>query len=177
MTESKTIGIVYSTVDGHTLKICKFISEILTKLGWNVELHDISSFDKDITSYSKFIIGASVRYGKHNKYVEQFILNHNKELEHVDAAFFSVNLVARKTEKNSAETNPYVIKFLNQITWKPRTVGVFAGRLDYASYSFFDSLMIKLIMKITKGPTKSEKPIEFTNWSRVEAFAKLVVEG
>ncbi len=25
-------------------------------------------------------------------------------------------------------------------------------------------------MKLTDGPTKSEKPIEFTDWKRVEAF-------
>ncbi len=30
--------------------------------------------------------------------------------------------------------------------------------------------MIKLIMKITKGPTKSNNPIEFTDWNRVDAF-------
>jgi menaquinone-dependent protoporphyrinogen oxidase len=31
--------------------------------------------------------------------------------------------------------------------------------------------MIKLIMKMTKGPTKSDKPIEFTDWDRVKDFA------
>lgn len=28
--------------------------------------------------------------------------------------------------------------------------------------------MIKLIMKLTNGPTRSENPIEFTDWERVE---------
>ncbi len=34
--------------------------------------------------------------------------------------------------------------------------------------------MIKLIMKMTKGPTKTDQPIEYTNWNRVAEFAKTI---
>ena len=30
--------------------------------------------------------------------------------------------------------------------------------------------MIKLIMKLTGGPTKSVQPIEYTNWKKVDDF-------
>jgi menaquinone-dependent protoporphyrinogen oxidase len=69
-----------------------------------------------------------------------------------------------------------MIKFVNSIQWKADFMEVFAGKLDYAIYGFFDKIMIKLIMKFTNGPTKTKKPIEYTNWQRVNNFGKKIVE-
>jgi len=54
-----------------------------------------------LPEFDNIIIGASIRYGKHNKKVYEFI-NENKEiLEDKENAFFSVNIVARKPNKNT----------------------------------------------------------------------------
>ena len=168
---NKRIGIIYSTTDGQTLKICQRIAEHFENSGFKTDLIEISSFNEIIFDYSKLIIGASIRYGKHKKKVTEFIQKHKNELEQIETAFFSVNLVARNSDKNTFDSNPYVVTYFNRLDWKPKTIDVFAGRLDYDSYSFFDKLMIKLIMKITKGPTKSDKPIEYTDWNRVKDFS------
>ena len=88
------------------------------------------------------------------------------------SAFFSVNVVARKPEKNTPETNPYMKKFLKISNWKPDKLGVFAGKVNYPNYGFFDKYIIRLIMFITKGPTDTSKSFEFTDWSKVEDFAR-----
>jgi len=168
---NKRIGIIYSTSDGQTLKVCQRISAHIENAGFNTELIEISSFDNAISDYSKLIIGASIRYGRHSKRVSAFIKKHRKDLELIDTAFFSVNLVARNSEKSTYDSNPYVVKFFKQMDWKPGIIDVFAGRLDYKSYSVLDRLMIKLIMKITNGPTKSDQPIEYTDWERVKEFS------
>ena len=49
-------------------------------------------------------------------------------------------------------------------------VEVFAGKLDYKKYPFFDRIMIQFIMWMTKGPTNSDAEIEYTNWDRVTEF-------
>lgn len=175
--------ILYSSVDGYTKKICQFIAdEIVQSSSKSVEIVQLSEFieqqavdiaDK-FAQYDDIVIGASIRYGKHRKYVGQFIEQYKSELAHKNTAFFSVNLVARKPEKNTAQTSPYVVKFLQQTNWQPTLVDVFAGQLDYARYGLFDKLMIKFIMWITKGATSSDKPIEYTNWQRVRSFAKQV---
>lgn len=168
------IGILYSTVDGQTLKICNVIKEVLEEKGNTVELFSIEDFKGNVTNFDKFVIGASIRYGKHNPKIIEFI-NHNKvALEKIENAFFSVNLVARKPEKASPETNPYFIKFLQTIHWIPKTAAVFAGKLDYQKYPFTDRLMIQLIMWMTKGPTNSKTKIEYTDWDKVREFAVLV---
>jgi menaquinone-dependent protoporphyrinogen oxidase len=168
------IGILYATVDGQTLKIAKVIEQVLVAHGNTVELFSIDDFDKKIADYDKFIIGSSIRYGKHNPKIIEFINNHQKELNKIKNAFFSVNLVARKPERATPETNPYFIKFLQNIDWIPNTSAVFAGKLDYQKYPFTDRLMIQLIMWMTKGPTNSKTNIEYTDWNKAKEFAVLL---
>ena len=106
----------------------------------------------------------------HNKKIIDFINTNKKQLDSIKTAFFSVNLVARKPEKSTPETNPYVIKFFKTIDWAPTIVEVFAGKLDYKKYPFFDRIMIQFIMWMTKGPTNTSAEIEYTNWDKVTAF-------
>ena len=166
--------IIYSTVDGQTLKICNKLKEQFEEQNQDVSLFSVDDFKEEISSYDKVIIGASIRYGVHNKSVIEFINKNKKELDTKKTVFFSVNLVARKPEKNAPDTNPYVIKFFKNIDWKPTVVEVFAGNLDYQKYPFFDRIMIQFIMWITKGPTDSKAKIEYTNWERVSAFGKKI---
>ena len=84
-------------------------------------------------------------------------------------------MVARKSEKNRAESNPYVSKFLQVTKWKPKNIDVFAGVVDYPIYNFFDKFMIRLIMWITSGPTDTKVRFEFTDWNRVKKFAEALI--
>lgn len=167
-------GILYATVDGHTLKICNKIKEELQKSNNPVELYSIDNFNEKITNFDKLIIGSSIRYGVHHKKIIEFINTNKTELDTIKTAFFSVNLVARKPEKNTSDTNPYVIKFFKTITWKPIIVEVFAGKLDYKKYPFFDRKMIQFIMWMTKGPTNTDAEIEYTNWDKVKDFSQVI---
>ena len=165
----KTV-LIYSSVDGQTLKISEKIKEVFDQHKQDVELVSIEDFNGNVSDYNRLILGASIRYGVHDKKVIEFINSNKKELEAIRTAFFSVNLVARKPEKNAPDTNPYVIKFFKSIDWKPDVVEVFAGMLDYKKYPFFDRIMIQFIMWMTKGPTNSDAKIEYTNWDRVREF-------
>lgn len=163
-------GIIYSSVDGQTLKICNKLRDQFLENNQNVELFSINDFNEDVTNYDRLIIGASIRYGVHNKKIIDFINTHKEQLDSIKTAFFSVNLVARKPEKSTPSTNPYVIKFFKTIDWTPTIVEVFAGKLDYKKYPFFDRIMIQFIMWMTKGPTNANTEIEYTNWDKVTAF-------
>jgi menaquinone-dependent protoporphyrinogen oxidase len=83
-------------------------------------------------------------------------------------------VVARKSEKNTPETNPYIKKFLKLSNWSPNKLAVFAGKIDYPKYGFFDRQIIRLIMFITNGPTDTSKSYEFTDWSKVEEFIRQI---
>ena len=51
---------------------------------------------------------------------------------------------------------------------------VFAGKIDYPRYNYFDRTLIRLIMWMTKGPTHPQTVIEFTDWGQVEAFGQRI---
>ena len=169
---TKTL-IIYSSTDGQTTKIC---NELIDKNSKNdaklCSLND--AIKEDLNIYKKIIIGASIRYGKHNPSVLTFVKKNINILNKTKTAFFSVNVVARKKEKNTPSTNPYVIKFMKQTDWKPTNVGVFAGKVDYPSYRFFDKYIIKFIMWLTKGPTDVSQSYEFTDWNEVEKFGEVI---
>jgi len=161
--------IIYSTVDGQTKSICENISKYSTNT--SVDVLPISE-DINLNEYKIIVIGASIRYGKYRKEVYEFINKNYEFLETKENAFFSVNVVARKPEKNSPATNPYLIKFLNNVKWKPKKIAVFAGKIEYPKYKLIDKYAIKFIMWITKGPTDTSQSYEFTDWEKVEAFAR-----
>ena len=164
--------IIFSTTDGHTKKICERISKFLNngKLTKIVSLNEATKLN--LSEFQRIIIGASIRYGKHSKELYKFIELNKKILDQNQNVFFSVNVVARKLEKNTPETNPYIKKFLKVSKWQPKKLGVFAGKVDYPNYNFFDKYIIKLIMFITGGPTDTSQSYEFTDWLKVENFAK-----
>lgn len=171
------IIIVYSTTDGHTRAICARLEDVIMKLGDEVSVVSIDAVHSvDLASFDKIVIGASIRYGKHNKKVYDFIAANQALLDGKPNAFFSVNVVARKPGKNQPDTNPYLKKFLREISWQPKQLAVFAGKIDYPRYNFFDRNIIRFIMWMTKGPTDPAVTIEFTDWKQVEAFGHIVSE-
>jgi len=169
-------GLLFATTDGQTLKISKKIKIVFDKKNYDIDLINVEDFDGNISNYNKLIIASSIRYGVHNKKIIKFINTNKEKLDKIKTAFFSVNLVARKPEKNQPTTNPYVVKFFQKIDWKPTIIEVFAGMLDYKKYKFFDRKMIQFIMWITKGPTDKNVKIEYTNWDKVEVFAEKVIK-
>ena len=106
------ILLIYSSTDGHTKKICEVIKDnSINKNAFNI-LPVEKSFQINLRDYDKIIIGASIRYGRHNPKIRKFIKENKSVIESKKNAFFSVNVVARKSEKNTPDTNPYVKKFL-----------------------------------------------------------------
>lgn len=168
----KQLLILYSTTDGHTVRICERLRAASEKLGLAVTVKPVAEATADdLARCTAVVLGASVRYGKHKPEVADFIARHQAALEARPNAFFSVNVVARKPGKNRPDANPYLLKFLRGIAWKPQRLEVFAGKIDYPRYGWLDRTMIRLIMWMTKGPTDPKTVVEFTDWNRVDAFA------
>lgn len=171
----KKTAIIFSSTDGHTASICEKILDIL-KHASMVSLSSIEEADSlNLENFDFIIIGASIRYGKHKPNLFKFINKNLEVLNKKQTAFFNVNAVARKDEKNTPKTNPYLIKFLNKVSWKPTLLDVFAGKISYPKYHFFDKHMIRFIMWMSRGPTNPTKVYEFTDWNRVESFGNKVL--
>jgi menaquinone-dependent protoporphyrinogen oxidase len=166
------ILLLYSSVYGHTRRISDRIRTTLEAAGDQVELAPVTATGVDPGRYDAILVGASIRNGKHNPAVMEFIDRHKPLLDAKPSGFFSVNLVARKPHKNTPETNPYTKAFVAKSPWQPKLLGVFGGDLDYQRYTAFDRNVIRFIMWLTKGPTDPQTKDEYTDWTEVERFAK-----
>ena len=159
---------IYSSSNGQSLKICETLNEEKESLILNIDRLNSVNLD----NFDQIIIGASVKYGDHNKKIYNFVKNNKILLKRKKTVFFSVNATARKSEKNTPNTNPYIIKFLKKTNWKPDHIGVFAGKIDFPNYNFLEKYIIKFIMWITNGPTDTTKTYEFTDWDAVKKFSR-----
>jgi menaquinone-dependent protoporphyrinogen oxidase len=113
------ILLLHHGVYGHTRQICERLQSDLVNLGHRADVRPLAGGQADPAIYDVIVIGASIRNGKHNPAVVDFIRANRALLENKPSAFFSVNLVARKPAKNTAETNPYVKAFIARSPWKP----------------------------------------------------------
>ncbi|MGP1930528.1 MAG: menaquinone-dependent protoporphyrinogen IX dehydrogenase [Arsenophonus sp. ET-YP4-MAG3] len=165
--------LLYSSENGQTKKITLKIAEYLCKEGKKCDVINLNmKKNLNLSIYKKVLVGASVRYGHFNSKVLNFAQNYTKELNTMPSVFFAVNLTARKKGKDTPETNVYISKFLAKTMWRPTIINVFAGALFYKNYNWFDRIMIQFIMKITSGETNINKEIEYTDWKKVECFAR-----
>ena len=162
--------VLYSSVEGQTLKIINHITKSLED--------DISMFDLDLnptidfSQFDKILIGASIRYGNLRKNIIEFMNTNKEQIDALPNAFFLVCLTARKPEKSEPDNNAYMLKFDKVSAWEPRLKAVFAGALLYSRYNWWQTLLIQLIMKMTGGSTDKSQDIELTDWSRVDVFIK-----
>ena len=90
---------IYSTTDGHTKNICNRIINISS----NKNAIMIKPLDEakniDLTRFSKIIIGASIRYGKHSKDLYKFIDLNKDVLNQKQSIFFFSKCSSKKIRK------------------------------------------------------------------------------
>ena len=171
------IAMIYSTTDGHTKVIVEFLCRAIDASNL-VQISSVSSAtNMRLDYFDKVVIGASIRYGNYKSELFKYIESQRDILETKDTYFFSVNVVARKHDKSTPATNPYMIKFLEKTTWKPNYTAVFAGKVNYPSYNIFNKSVIRLIMYATGGPTDTSRSFEFTDWTHVKHFGKKISEN
>jgi len=165
--------ILFSTRDGQTREIASYIASELSELAVGTDVVNLNRAEEiNWASYDRVVIGASIRYGHFHPALDRFVKKHLQELAARPGAFFSVNLVARKPEKRSPQTNSYTRKFLLNSPWQPDLCAVFAGALRYPRYRWLDRIMIRLIMKMTNGETDTSKEVVYTDWAQVSSFAR-----
>lgn len=174
----KSILILYYSRGGHTARISRHLMRSIAAEQCRCEMMDIKEASKegvDWDNWDAVIIGSCVLYGTYDKSVFEFCEQHKAQLDAKALSFFTVNVVARKPEKRVVENNKYLQKFIALSAWKPNDVKIIAGKVDYPSWGWLDSQMIRLIMKITDGPTDPTTVIDYTDWDDVTAYGKHVV--
>ena len=168
--------IFYATHDGQTKRIAERIAQGLEDAGVPACAIDIAKDFPDPSLLTEAaILAAAVRYGRHLPVADRFLALYASLPEpRPPLVLASVSLTARKPGRDGPDDNPYLRRWLKKRNLAPELVTAFAGRLDYPRYDWLDRCIIRLIMKMTGGPTDPGVQIEFTDWDKVDAFARAI---
>lgn len=168
------ILILYATREGHTSRIAARIAQILQRAG-----HTILSYPADAIptaldplAYAAVIVGASIHYGRHPRYLRKLLRGHSAALGARPSAFFSVSLSAGGPGAKPEAAQRYLETFLRQTGWQPAQTASFAGALQYSKYGVFKRQLMRMIVGFAGGDTDMSRDYEYTNWDAVDLFAE-----
>jgi menaquinone-dependent protoporphyrinogen oxidase len=167
----------YATRDGQARRIAERIAARLAERGIDASPHDLATSPPPALAgdAAPIVVVAAVRYGRHLAAAARFLAAYARAMAAPPLVVASVNLTARKPGKDGPDS-PYLGKWLARHRLRPALATAFAGRLDYRRYGWVDRQMIRLIMRLTGGPTAADTAVEFTDWDAVDRFALRIAE-
>ena len=181
----RRILIFYGTTHGQTAKIAEYIAAELRRGPWTVTLARADEIygDPHLEQFDAVLAAGSVRFGRHQRYLEEFVRRHAAELAGMPAAFVSVcGALAGNWPDGTREAAKYRDDFFRRTGWRPDLAWSVAGAVAYTKYSWATRLVMKRISQVTARPTDTRRDWEFTDWEAVtriaqEFAAAVVAEG
>jgi len=170
--EHPTVLILHSSRFGQSIKIADTIARRLSERGAVTTLTALTvATSPNPERFDAVVVVASVRYGHYDQQLFRLSRQYGWWLNSIPTLLVTVSLTARKPEKRDPESHSYTRKLLAGMDWRPGHTEVVAGALEYPRYTTLDREAIKLIMKITDGPTDPSTVVEYTDWDQVKAAA------
>ena len=166
--------IVYGTTHGQTGKVVARIADRLNEQGHKVMLWNAGALPDHppLERYDFILVAGSVRYGRYQGPVADFVRWNLARLNTTPSAFVSVcGALGGSWAEGDAEARKYVEKFCRQAGWKPTLTRSFAGAVCYTRYGFFTRWVMRTISWRTGRPTDTSRDWEFTDWKAVDRFA------
>ena len=169
------ILVLYGTTDGQTRRIANRIAEVLIRLGEQPELVDSAAAPPELApgDFDAAIVLGSVRMGKHQQALADFVRKFRLELDAIPNAFVSVSLSAARDRPAAKREVMKTFQHFTQATgWRPNAEVAVAGALPYTQYTLRIRLVMKLISWMMGGDTDTSRDYEYTDWAQVEDFAR-----
>ncbi|HEU4697846.1 MAG TPA: flavodoxin domain-containing protein [Gemmatimonadales bacterium] len=169
------ILIVYGTAYGQTERIVQRIASVLTDGGHRVTLErgDRLPPALALADYDGVLVAASILYGRHQRYIRDFVRRHASALDVLPTAFVSVSgSAASPAPKAQAEVEAVVQRFLKETGWHPRLVRKFGGAMAYTRYGWLQRHIVRWVSRRRGGPADASRDYDFTDWNAVDRFAQ-----
>lgn len=166
--------VVYGTTHGQTEKVARRIAEALTADGVAVTTSRVEALAQTTSAadFDGVIVGASVRYGRHQRAVRDFVRARVDAMNALPSAFVSVSGAAGSAlPDEQAEAQRCVEQFLADTRWTPHVTETFGGALAYTRYDPITRWLMRRISRRRGGPTDTSRDHESTDWGQVERFA------
>ena len=185
----KRVLVTYSTFSGSTAEVAKVIGEELRATA-QVEVRpmsDVESFE----GFEAVVIGGPMILGWHRQ-ARRFLRRHRRALEHIPLAIFVTAMSLTDTGERTVDGVPIVVdprlaklpqragrlsfkeryarltNYLRPILRsarpaRPRTIGVFGGRLEYGRLPWYAVVFVMVFLKAPAGDRR--------NWEAIRSWA------
>ncbi len=167
--------VVYGSTDGQTRRIAERMAAVLVSQGLEAEIVDSAKAPADLApgDFDAALVLGSVRMGKHQQALADFVGKFRVELDAIPNAFISVSLSAGRNKPSAQrEVAKTFQHFIDRTWWRPNAQVAVAGALPYSRYSLRIRLVMKFISWMTGGDTDTSRDYEYTDWESVEDFAR-----
>jgi menaquinone-dependent protoporphyrinogen oxidase len=175
----ENLPLFYATRDGQARRIATRIEARLAEQAVAAHIVDLAaglpSLD-DLRQAPVVVLVAAVRYGRHLRAATRFLALYQALRSPPPLVLVSVNLTARKPGKDTAEGNPYLRKLIGRYRLAPAIAVAIGGRLDYARYRWWDREIIRLIMRLTGGPTDPGTAIDYASPEAIDSVAARITK-
>jgi menaquinone-dependent protoporphyrinogen oxidase len=168
------ILILYASAEGQTARIAARVVGSLVGSGHQVEAHYATPGRRmpDFAAYDAIVVGASVHYGHHPRFLSSQLERQRTALARRPGAFFSVSLSADGPGAKPDAARRYADEFLRRIGWEPGRTATFGGALRYSEYPAWKRFLVGLFVRVAGGDTDPSRDYEYTDWRAVERFAE-----
>lgn len=161
--------IIYSTTEGQTRKIARYMAKVLDENGHETTISDVTDEPPNPENFDFIFIGASIHLGRYKKPVKYYIQEHLETLNAKNSAFFSVCLaIASDLQEEHEEAEQTLSHFLRGLNWKPKHTFHVAGALKYTEYNWLVKLIMKNIAKKEGESTDTSHDHEYTDWDKLK---------
>jgi menaquinone-dependent protoporphyrinogen oxidase len=166
------ILVAYASKHHSTAEIAKAIGAILCDTdGFQVDVRSVETVS-DITPYHAVVLGSAVYAGKWQEEAAEFLKQHEQELAQRPTWLFSSGPTGPgdpKTLMHGWELPEALRPIAARI--KPRGVTVFSGKLDSASLTFFQRILVRVIN------ASAFRVGDFRDWSMIRVWASGVAQA
>jgi menaquinone-dependent protoporphyrinogen oxidase len=177
MTALAQLPLFYATRDGQARRIAERVQARLADQAIPAQPTDLAAglpSASEMLHSPLIVLVAAVRYGRHLRAATRFLALYRSLPSPPPLVLVSVNLTARKAGKDTPEGNPYLRKLIARYRLAPVVAAAIGGRLDYALYPWWDREIIRLIMRLTGGPTDPSTSIDYASPEAIDDVAAQV---
>lgn len=172
------ILIVYESIEGHTEKIARKISEQIESANHQVILANAREPGAAIPgTQDGVIVCGPIHAGNYPTSLTQFVTSFSQALNDMPSALVTVSLAAAgQNQYELDEASTYPDALIKSSGWEPNLRYDAAGALKYLEYNFFKRYLMRYMVGEAGGPVDTSVDYEFTDWDALARFVAQFLE-
>ncbi|MDP2007822.1 MAG: flavodoxin domain-containing protein [Rubrivivax sp.] len=157
---NRKVLVAYASRAGSTGEVAQAIAERLCAQGLEAQVRPVAGVAR-LDGFQAVVLGSAIRYGAWLPEMLKFVQAQRAALAALPVAVFTVHMQALDDSPASRRTRSGYSQAVRALL-APRDEAFFAGKVDFATLSFFERLAVKLV----KSPLGDQR-----DWTRIRAWA------